>query len=83
MNTCDTCKWREIETSEAIKCWAIKRNDHRLKEIFRLCLHPKMSVRSRNQEALGFHDAALGMQNESEVPIITGPKFGCVHHEPK
>lgn len=82
MNTCQTCRFWTPLASDAIKQFAIRHNDNTIAAIFRDCTHPLMSVRSRNQEALGSPSAALGMQNELTAPIITGPQFGCIHHEP-
>lgn len=66
MNTCDTCKWWDIEVRQS---WPITKN--------RECLNPKLDAKSDETEDV------LAQGYDAVNKPETGPKFGCVHHEPK
>lgn len=71
MNTCDTCKhwrWWNEECGEAEGSRK------------RPCLHPKMPQGDDEH----FHDEDSTVVFKSiDSYFAAGPKFGCVHHEPK
>ncbi len=73
MNTCKTCKyWHDDEFGNE---WGL----------FKPCHHSKVHDNNR------FHDHTqdelvdvLCASTDGDTPtILTGPDFGCIHHEPK
>jgi hypothetical protein len=90
MNTCDTCKhWKKSPYSH------IPDNEYEFDNDddydfcegtrWRHCKHPKMTP-SVNPSDPKFDDFAItdGERGDDEYAnIVTGPKFGCIHHEPK
>lgn len=76
MNTCDTCEhW--IEPSSQCDTY-----------FGRVCLNPKVSGRSptSQDENMILHgkETDFAKLNGCFPDVFyTGPKFGCIHHEPK
>lgn len=67
MNTCDTCKW-----------WQTTEIDGRVYPIggsHKYCHNEKLKA---CDEEDGLNDNA-----DTFYGLTTGPRFGCVHHEPK
>ena len=69
MSTCDTCRWWKRDVEE--------------------CTHPFLDVDNEKGQHLNTVDpcdTGLLASSNGNVPggnIYTGPKFGCIHHEPK
>jgi hypothetical protein len=87
MNTCDTCKYWQVNP------------DYEFTNVC-ACLCPKMKAASYGRPAIGITSEAalmgwngekwqdlaadeLGMFVDDGVDLFTGPKFGCIHHEAK
>lgn len=68
VKTCDTCKWWGSEKYK---------EDETLKFDYRLCNHPKLFPNGEAPED-GLTDAGMDAGYQD---LITGPKFGCIHHE--
>lgn len=68
MNTCDTCKWWEA-------------NFHGTRDVAPTsCMNPKL--RKAYWEEVGVNEAASYDESSRKIPsLVTGPKFGCIHHE--
>lgn len=61
-----------MNTCDTCKWWELcfpKSTDHQ-------CGHEKVGWLLNSAPDAATHDY-------EDVPIITGPKFGCIHHEPK
>ena len=68
MNTCDTCKW-----------WGERQEKGGGTAVWcemRFCRHPKLDS---NEDLDGADVSSIDGYGDIE----TGPKFGCIHHEPK
>lgn len=69
MNTCDSCKWwfKDFLTRDGL---------------INPCECPKL----KNEYGLHNEDGAFNWMPKHILPhnrFYTGPKFGCIHHEPK
>lgn len=60
-----------MNTCDTCKWWNALPNSND-----RFCLHPKVGGLGDGKDDEAYHDY-------EDVYIMTGPKFGCVHHEPK
>lgn len=69
MNTCKSCKW-----------WGVNLADAHLQDGYGSCDFPEMLEDVRHQ--IPADDNAYCYTNEPGN-IMTGPNFGCIHHEPK
>ena len=71
MNTCDTCKWWSDEC-DVIKglTQAVTKGEHKF---------------CNNEKVYSGCDLLDGLSDNADVfyGLTTGPKFGCIHHEPK
>lgn len=68
MNTCDTCKW-----------WGTSPEPR---------FEPHLRGCSSDKNMAGYHvehvpDDGMLVENDEGWGFVTGPKFGCVHHELK
>lgn len=70
MNTCDTCKWWEGPSGISFRSIGKCKNESLGRVVLILDIEP---------DNLG----VFGISDEEKHPVVTGPKFGCVHHEPK
>lgn len=73
-NTCDTCKWWDTEYSPPDNLHKSDRFYHDLG--MKECLSPKFND---SDEPDGF--AIDGCEMGNSPFVVTGPKFGCCHHE--
>jgi len=70
--TCKTCRWWE-----------------NMRDGYGTCDCPKMHHRALSPEGIGYAFAlrrSLVFKRYSRMyvgPTLTGPDFGCIHHEPK
>ena len=69
MNTCDTCKWWGEPETELRPSWGII-----LKGMAR-CGNEKLDS--------GLNSSIVSDYDAPTQGFTTGPKFGCVHYEPK
>lgn len=72
MNTCDSCKW-----------WiaALPEEDCEI-GVMRFCKNSKLHADLFDDHDLSDEMGQFGM--DAGYPVqITGPKFGCIHHETK
>lgn len=68
MNTCDTCKWWSGPDESELQCG--------------LCENDKLASQLKSGEFMD--DSLFAGDTESyPIPPIVGPRFGCIHHEPK
>lgn len=66
MNTCDTCKW-----------WGSGLYSHNGPDGYQTCDHERM-VGGHRVDGM----EVVNVELFSSGCIATGPKFGCVHHQP-
>lgn len=67
MNTCDTCKW-----------WDQRAESFSVKPIQGICTNPKVTGENSPKRT----DENI-LQHGGWAELWTGPKFGCIHYEPK
>lgn len=65
-----------MNTCDTCKWWALKGTD-KLFVCHQSCYHPKVS-----NGQFGIHDSLKIAVAEKTGEVMTGPKFGCIHHEP-
>lgn len=75
MNTCDTCKhWGDYNAD------GMYDSSRPAFEGTKICLNPKLGIRGIAKED-GCSCAAY--EDHQTGQLSPGPKFGCVHHDPK
>lgn len=70
MNTCDTCKWWSVYGSHTAP---------RYPRNLSLCWHHNIGPIDGTLTQLDDYLSTT----QFGVRAVTGPKFGCIHHEPK
>lgn len=71
MNTCKTCRWWGFEKEEVTRLH---------KTIAKACGFPKVDINDEGYEAVTGDKFGL---DYPVCDLITGPLFGCIHHEEK
>lgn len=73
MNTCDTCKWWESRGDGVLP-------EYGGPSFFMVCGNPKNGINALNHSDACAVDA---YQEHATGLLMPGPKFGCIHHQPK
>ena len=87
MNTCKTCKcWREAKfrTESPPMSWGFCSSGKMGACGMLITVPPKAEAVAYYNEACGVDELRIDTRIEDgSGEILTGPEFGCVHHEPK
>lgn len=99
MNTCDTCKWWDLEAKKGAWVGGVQLGE--ITELYGACTNPKLEMDKPTSYVSGEYVDGYGNKHEVENPpdipmgglaascsnymawIKTGPKFGCIHYETK
>jgi hypothetical protein len=82
MSTCKTCRY--WEDPDSLETWHELRYNRcqTFDDDVRLCIHPKCG--SEAKEGPMYADGSMAFANDYyQAYWVTGPDFGCIHHEPK